>query len=164
MPQRIAMYICLVLILIQSCSKNEKSAEQKHTPEHDDRPAMRLSMADGNDVNVKDLNTKIVLVLFQPDCDHCQREAKEIQQHADAFKDYQVYFISSNPMEIIVKFGEDYELNKQANFHFAQTTVESVLNTYGPIATPSVYIYSKNGKLVKQFNGETDIQEIIKVL
>lgn len=157
---------CLLLVLFAyACGSKEKPVEQiVEAPAINERPSMKIALADGNQVDVKALSHKMVLVLFQPDCDHCQREAKEIHDHLGAFKDYQVYFISSHPMQVINQFSKDYQLDNKPNVHFAFTTVDNVLNNFGPISAPSLYIYSEQGKLVKKFNGETDIQEIIKFL
>lgn len=71
-----------------------------------------------------------------------------------------MYFISADPLTAIEKFGNDYDLLSQPNIHFGSTTVESVLNSFGSIPTPSVYIYL-NQRLVKKFNGEVQIEKIL---
>ena len=86
-----------------------------------------------------------------------------IEQRLSDFKDYTLYFISSAPLEQISSFAEMFRLQNKNNVKFAWTTTEGVLNHYGAIRTPSVYIYS-NGKLKGSFNGQTDIENIINAL
>lgn len=158
------------LLFLCACSSKEKAEEGVVTKEDavpaikDERPVMTFTLTDGAQVNAQGLNEKFVLVLFQPDCDHCQNEAKQIRNRLEAFQTYQLYFISSHPMEVISKFATDYGLAGLPNVHFGWTSVESVLNNYGAISAPSVYIYTKEGRLVESFEGQVDVEMIIRHL
>lgn len=121
-------------------------------------------MLDGSNINAKTLTGKSVLILFHPECEHCQHEAEEIQQHTASFKNYAVYFLSSATLPEIEAFAIKYKLRGVENFHFGTTDGQYVVDAFGSIPAPSVYIYSENGTLVKKFNGQTPIEEIISAL
>lgn len=125
---------------------------------------MVLVTADSSQVSVRQLKGKTILVVFQPDCEHCQREAGQINKHIAAFENYQLYFISSSPMEEIRQFASDYAFSRLPNVHFGWAPTASITNNFGSISAPSMYIYDLNGKIVRIFNGETDIHEILKVI
>lgn len=125
-----------------------------------DLPNMVITKLDDTRLLVKDLKGKVILVLFQPDCDHCQRETKEIQENLAAFKDYTLYFISNYPSEVLRKFAQDYKLAFEPNVVFATTSLDDILNTLGPQPSPSLYIYDEHGRLVKSFLGETKVENI----
>jgi hypothetical protein len=72
-----------------------------------------------------------------------------------------VYFLSSNPKPEVEKFAADYKLTGKENVKFGMVTGESVINNFGPIPTPSIYIYNEEQRLMKSFNGQTDI-EVVK--
>ncbi len=127
-------------------------------------PNLKLLGVDGSVNYSRELNGKNVLVLYNPDCDHCQREAKEIRTQIEAFQNYTVWFVSSDNFENIGRFAKDYDLVGRANVLFVRTEVMEVINNFGAIATPSVYIYSDERQLVKAINGETRIEEILKYL
>jgi thioredoxin-related protein len=129
-----------------------------------ERPVMHIKLTDGTDVDLSAINDKLVLILFQPDCDDCQNESKNIQKRIADFKDYKLYFISSYPLEVIQQFAVDYHLTGLQNVYFGMTTVQDVLNNYGPIHAPSIFVYTKEGKLLKSFSGTTDVEKIIEVL
>jgi thioredoxin-related protein len=169
-----AFLICLVA-LVFACNQSGKKTDetlgdaregrqQEQPAVKNERPVMTFTLLDGSKVDAQSLQEKMVLVLFQPDCDHCQDEAKQIKNRLEAFKDYQLYFISSHPMEVIEKFAKDYGLYKKPNVHFGATTVDSVLDNYGAISAPSIYIYTKEGKLVEEFEGQVDVEMIIRHL
>ena len=161
--------ILFILLALQfatlACSQQKEKKEQtQETPTApNEYPPITLKLSDGKDVAARDLNGNNVFILFQPDCDHCQHEAIQIEQRLEEFKDYSLYFISSAPMENIVAFGRNFKLYGQAKVKFAWTSTESVLTYYGSIPTPSIYIYS-NGRLKQSFNGQTNIDNILRAL
>jgi peroxiredoxin len=124
---------------------------------------MIITSLDESKINVHALKEKTILILFQPDCDHCQREAKEIRENLEAFKEYTLYFISADQMAAVKKFGEDYDLIGHTNIYFAVTTVDDVIKNFGGIPAPSVYIYDDQ-KLVQKFNGEVTIDRILQAI
>lgn len=160
---RTACLLFFFTFTVLSCTVREKKVETPVVTTVNEQPSLAITSLDGKTIIAKELKGKIVLILFQPDCDHCQREATAIREHADAFAPYQVYFVSSSSMPELQKFFIDYKLDTLPNFHFATTTLENVLNSLGPISAPSVYVYA-DGKQLGHFNGETDIKEILRVL
>lgn len=150
------------LMLIACSSKKGETAEiSMH--QVNEYPNFILTFENGGKLPARELQGKNVFVLFQPDCDHCQEEAIQFEQRLGEFKEYTLYFISSSPMENIMTFARTFNLDAKENVKFAWTSTEGVLNHYGPIQTPSVYIYS-SGKLKKVFNGQTDIENILAAL
>ena len=131
---------------------------------YNERPDLNITHIDGSQLNVRTIKEKAVLVFFQPDCDHCQREATQIQQNLVAFKDYQLYFISDGALPQIAAFAQEYKLAGNPAIHFSQTSISDIMRTIGSVQLPSVYVYSNKGKLVKSFIGETPIGSILSVL
>jgi len=131
---------------------------------YNDRPDLALTGTDGSQLNAKALSGKLILIFFQPDCDHCQREAEQIQQNLGAFKDYQLYFISDAALPQIAAFAQTYKLAGNPAINFYQTSISDIMRTIGSVQLPSVYVYSNEGKLVKSFIGETPIGWILSVL
>src|SRR5688572_15396456 len=134
----------LIAVLISAC-KTEKKNEPPTASRANDLPAMLITKLDGTSVNAKNLAGKTILILFFPDCDHCQREAKAIQEHLESFGEYNLYFISTASTPEVGKFSVDYGLSGNTNVHFATTTVQQVLDNFGPVDAPSLYIYSAEG-------------------
>ena len=67
-------------------------------------------------------------------------------------------------MEQIERFAEEYKLMGRPNVYFGWTPTESVLDNYGPISAPSLYIYSSEHTLIKAFNGEVAIATVLKYI
>jgi peroxiredoxin len=168
MKKGIFPYVLFVLIsLAFSCSAppSEKNSGRDQTIKaENDLPDMRIRCLDQSDVDIKTLSGKAVLIFYFPECDHCQREASQISQNIAAFKNVTLYFITSDTAEKAEGFAKDHFLNGLDNVVFGNTSAESVLKNFGPIATPSIYIYSAEQKLVKAFNGEVLISEVLKYI
>jgi thiol-disulfide isomerase/thioredoxin len=155
---------CLTfLFVVSACSNKKEEKREPIIPVVNEYPDLQLNLKNGEKLSAKELKGDNVFVFFQPDCKHCQLEAVAIEQHLEEFKDYTLYFISSSSMEAIQIFAESFDLDGLENVKFARTSTESVLTYYGPIPTPSVYVYS-NGKLKKSFNGQTEVETIISAL
>jgi len=152
-----------VVGLFNNCSKPTSKTDAVKLPviqAKNDLPQMLVTTIDESKINTRELQGNNIIVLFQSDCDHCQREAKEIRLHLDAFKDYNVYFITSDGKPAVEKIAKDYDLLGHSNIYFALTSTDEVLRNFGPIPAPSMYIYA-NQQLMQKFNGETDIEKIL---
>ena len=162
------LYSLLLCICIAACSPKRNPDDvviTRETAPDENLPDIEFTTLDGRKLQAKTLQGHpSVLVLFQPDCDHCQREAREIKKHIKAFENYQLYFVSTNPAQEVNRFMVDYKFSGEQNVFFVLTDLQSILDTFGPVSTPSLYIYSASGALVRKFNGETDINLILKEL
>lgn len=158
--------LTLAVALGIGCQKKEEKVETAPVVQQasNDLPAMPITFLDGTTIQAKSITGSFILVLFQPDCDHCQREAQEFQKNLAAFNNYTLFFVSSVGLPETEAFAKQYGLSGQPNIKFGTTAVENVLNNFGAISAPSIYIYNGSGKLVKKFNGETDIQQILEAI
>lgn len=127
------------------------------------QPYLELKDIGGTNFNVKDLSGTFAIMFFNPDCDHCQDEARSIHNFKKQFESQQLYFVSIDSIENIVKFRKDYDL-LEPYFHFAQGQVEQIVNAVGPIpGVPCTFIY-RDGKLVTRLQGESKPEEILSFL
>jgi hypothetical protein len=166
MRSHFTLTFCLISVFLFGCtrpSKEDTSSNQVSQQTTNDLPLMTITKTDGSRISLNTLEGNTVLVLFNADCDHCQREAKEIREHINSFKNYSLYFISADPLPALEKFGNDFDLLGQPNIYFGSTSVESVLKSFGPIPTPSIYIYLDQ-RFVKKFNGEVQIEKILQAI
>lgn len=161
--------VLFAALALSSCDKKKEDADkaasgmESSVQQKNEYPDLTLRLVNGEEISTRSLKGDNLFFLFQPDCDHCQEEASHVEQRLGDFKNYTLYFISSAPIAQINAFAETYKLAGKQNVKFAWTSTDGVLNHYGAIRTPSVYIYS-NGALKGSFNGQTDIQNILNAL
>lgn len=163
---RIFLSLLPVALGLFQCSgpASNNTTQMEVVAEVNDLPTMRLVTEKQHVVSARDLSGNTILIFFRPECDHCQREAAAISEHIDAFSEYQLYFVGTDGHEASQKFARDYSLAGNRNIHFVQTDVNEILDNLGPIQTPSMFIYSKEKKLVRHLDGEASIDEILRYL
>jgi len=122
-------------------------------------PSFMMIDMEGKPVNSADFKGNLTIFLFNPDCDHCQREAKVINAAKNLFREKQIWFVSMDEPQVIAKFRTDYGLTDN-NFHFAKSDVELVVRALGPVSSvPALFIY-KEGKLSERLEGEHSAEEL----
>jgi hypothetical protein len=162
MKNKLLLLAAVLASVFFSCDRKSRAKTEKSIS--NELPVMQITLLNGTIVDAKKLSLPAVLILFQPDCDHCQREAGEIREHLTEFKDYTLYFVSSAATDNVQKFAYEYKLTENERVLFGVTTVSNILDNFGPIQAPSIYIYSATGKRVQEFNGEVAIEVILKYL
>lgn len=165
--RKVSLTVVIIVLsgaLFLSAQPFEKNQRPAAVPVSNGYPNMSLVFPDGSVRSALNLPAKSILIFYFPDCDHCQREGADIAKHLTAFKNYHVWFITPASFAEIQQFAMVYKLVGFDYVHFVRTEAKDIVYNYGGIQTPSLYIYSKEKKLVKVFNGETKVEEIIKFL
>ena len=116
---------------------------------------------DGSTRSLEKGNVPNVIFFFNPECEHCQAEAKLVSEHVADFEKAKVYFFSTEEIESIKKFAQDYKLE---TFEVGQVDYMKVAYPMGVNTFPMCFIYSPEGKLLKQFKGEVKIEAITNYL
>ena len=163
---KIGLYLPLLFFaLFFQCTTTSQQREEKNdsVSTANEMPALHITTLNNEIVDTKGLKGNTIFILFQSDCDHCQREAQEIRNHLTSFVSYQIYFVSADSTEAVQKFANDYDLSSKDNISFAIATVDEIIKNFGSIPTPSVYIY-RDQQLIHKFHGEVKIEKILEVL
>ena len=105
-----------------------------------------------------------VLIYFDPDCDHCQREADELRQHAATLASAQVLMLSSAPVSALKTFAKSHQIANLTNLQIAHIDRLVAYETFGFTSVPDVLVYHADGTLSKHFRGETSIAAIARCL
>jgi peroxiredoxin len=153
------LLIFIIIPFVSGCTKEEK---QQSLPQQiiNELPHLKFVSLDGTATSTRNLETPLVLILFFADCDHCQREAQEIQKNLQLFKGKNIQFISAEEIPVIQKFSVDYGLNNEPNVKFGRAESVDVYMNFGSIPTPAIYVYAADKRLIKSFKGETPVAEL----
>lgn len=106
--------------------------------------------------------TKLILY-FNSECDHCEKQAKWLSEDIDAFSDLELTFISFEEMGAIKSFRDTHNFH-QKNITFLQDARLTFSDKFGVESFPSILLYSKKGKLIHKFEGETKVEKILEFL
>lgn len=132
--------------------------------EREHAPSINFYTIGGDTLRLDAIKERTILILFTPDCDHCQREADEISKHPELFRDYKLYFVAADQPPVIKGFSEKHGLANWSNAVFARGDIAPVMTAFKPISMPAIFIYDDQGFLVKRFDGETPVSNIVEFL
>ncbi|MFM2015608.1 MAG: hypothetical protein RIQ51_1098 [Bacteroidota bacterium] len=128
-------------------------------------PKFTLNLTTGKSFNSTQIpKTKYTcIIIFSPDCSHCQDEAAELTKNADKFKS--VFFIwnSYKEMADIKAFAIKYGLDKQSNVIVGRDPEFSIPVFFRPRMTPFVALYA-NGQLLKVYEQGVKVPELLKII
>ena len=128
-------------------------------------PKFTLNLTSGKTFN----NTQIpktkytCIIIFSPDCSHCQEEAADLTKNADKFKS--VFFIwnSYKEMADIKAIAINYGLDKQSNVIVGRDPEFAIPVFFRPRMTPFVALYA-NGQLLKVYEQGVKVPELLKII
>jgi thiol-disulfide isomerase/thioredoxin len=105
-----------------------------------------------------------VFIVFSPDCEHCQRETKDLLSNIDKFKKTQIIMVTYLPYEEMMQFYKDYKIAKYPMIIMGRDTKFFFPVFYKVSSFPSIFVYDKNGNLTQSFEGTTSIDKIVAAL
>lgn len=105
-----------------------------------------------------------MLVVFNPQCDHCQHETEELIRNMDKLKNVQIVMATSSPFTDMKDFIEKYKLAQYKNVVVTQDTDFFLLNFYMLHNLPFHAFYNKKKELISVAEGSMTIEKILAVL
>jgi peroxiredoxin len=109
-------------------------------------------------------NTSSVFVAFHPECEHCQYEAKSINEKQRDLQNTNVVLFTSASDSLTKAFSKTYGLDTLKNLSVLSDPTRAMERQFDVKAIPTVFIYNAQNQLVKRYNGETKIEAILKAL
>lgn len=109
-------------------------------------------------------NKPSVIILFDPDCEHCQYEAEQLSKRNREFAHAGVYLLTTQTPVRARAFARHYGLDTLAMMHVGTLSPEESRVAFGPTSMPHLFIYGADGRLRKEFKGETKIETLLKYL
>lgn len=167
MKKVIAIFSLILVSLVSAMTLSAQSNIDPNAPFLKDKniPKFTLNLTSGKSFSHTQIpKTRYTcIIIFSPDCSHCQEEAAELTKNADKFKN--VFFIwnSYKDMNEIKAFAVKYGLDKQANVVVGRDPEFSIPVFYRPRMTPFVAIYDK-GQFLKVYEQGVKVPELLKII
>jgi len=105
-----------------------------------------------------------IIMLFSPDCEHCKHAMHDLLAKYDEWKNAELVLVSSLDFEYIRKFYDEYQLSKYPNIVIGRDGSFYLGSFYKIRSYPSLYVYDKKQKLVTEFLGKINPDDLLKVL
>ncbi|MFN8252358.1 MAG: redoxin domain-containing protein [Ferruginibacter sp.] len=126
-------------------------------------PSFRLiNVADSSIFTKQELKKKkaTVIMIFSPDCEHCQAETKELTEKIQLFKKAQIVMVSPLDFNYLRKFYDEYQVGNYSNITMGRDPSYFLGTFYKVRSFPSVFVYDKKGNFVDSFVGQHPVEEI----
>lgn len=104
--------------------------------------------------------TNIIFIYFGPDCGHCTFFTKKMVDSISLFKNTHIVMVSSSDYSHIKKFYDDNKLSEIPFITVGRDADYFFITHFGVRQFPSAYVYNTNGKFVKSFVLEININEL----
>jgi len=158
------LYIFLFLIVNRSAAQSSKLESSAKSP---DMPAFSITKApDSTRFERASLqkNKDVIIMVFSPDCEHCQLKIKEIMAHYNLFKNTQIVMVSNLGYLYVKKFYQEFKLAKYPNIVMGMDYKYQLGSFFNIASVPTLFLYNKKGKFVKTFDRNVPVQTIAKSL
>jgi thioredoxin-related protein len=129
-------------------------------------PALQLLLADSTTKYTKEDVPKkkaVLLMIFSPDCEHCQHEAEELVARKEAFKDIHIIMATTLPIYKMKEFGEKYGLDQLTNVVIAKDPYFLLPGFYEIRNLPFMALYNKKGMLLRTYEGSVGLDKILQI-
>jgi hypothetical protein len=156
--------VCCILISI-SCVAQIDSTQPgyKRFPAF---PPVKLLLPDSTSYfTKKDLAKKsqVMVMVFNPQCEHCQHEAEGIIQHIEEFKDIQIIMATMMPFDSMMSFRSKYKLDQFSNITVAQD-FQYFLSTFYRLSTlPFLAFYNSKKELISTHDGALPVERVLDI-
>lgn len=128
-------------------------------------PAFKLLLADSTTKYTKyDVPRKkpVMLMVFSPDCNHCQHTAEELVKYKAELKNIHIIMATLRPLWEMNAFVEQYRLNELPNVVVGKDFEHLLPAFYGIHSIPYHAFYNKKGDLISGFEGSMTIAKILE--
>ena len=157
--------IFLQLILL-CCFAAQGQADSTQPPylRYPTVPPFKILLADSLNFYSKDQLAQgkpLLLMVFNPDCSHCQHETEQLREKKDAFKDFQIVMITLQPLWEMNAFVEKYKVAEIPNVVTGKDVYYFSPSFFRYRNLPFHALYNARGELITTFEGSVGIEKIL---
>ena len=130
-------------------------------------PPFKMTLSNSNIFNAADLpkGKPLVLIYFDPDCDHCQKLMTELFKKIKSFKKAEMVLITFKPVTEVAAFEKKYTTGKYPNMKVGtEGTLFYLKNYYKLVKMPFTALYDSKGNYSYSYRDETPVDDLINRL
>ncbi|MBL0181854.1 MAG: redoxin domain-containing protein [Chitinophagaceae bacterium] len=156
----------IVLLFAVACSRAQTDSTFLYLRFPTVPPFTITKVADSTRFTKADLSRKkaTIIIIFSPDCEHCQHETRELTANIKLFKKAQIIMASPLEHPILKKFYDEYGLAAYPNIIMGRDPSYFLGTFYNIRSFPAIFVYDKKGNFVKAFDGTAPVNQIAEIL
>jgi len=130
-----------------------------------DMPSFAIRLRDSTTILTSDkipTGQPVMLIFFDPDCEHCQKETEELLNNINVLRNVQIYFITVEAFDRMKVFHKYYHLANYPNIIVGRDFNFELLKKNDLPTTPCTLLYNKHKKLKAIWKGYFPIKKIVE--
>lgn len=156
-----ALFAGVIIVSMLSCKhKTDLSLEEvKRMP---DICLNQYGSSSLYDISQQELPGRTVLLFFSPDCEYCEEEIDSICNHSEDYSDVKWLLITDTFYEdLLESFVDSHDIRKLKDVVILMEKGAQYKSLFQITATPSMFIYNSNGKLIHYSRSYVNIDELL---
>ena len=105
-----------------------------------------------------------MVMLFNPQCEHCQHETEELIKNREKLQGAQILMTTSMPFDSMKNFITRYQLDQYKNFVVTQDPNFTLISYYSIHTLPTLAFYNHKKEFISLHEGGLAIDMILKEL
>jgi len=129
-------------------------------------PDLELKTLEGGNFNLQNLpkDKNSLVVYYNSECSHCVYELETLRDNSALFEDHNIVFVSIEDSRLTKKFLEKMKVDQSHGFTFLSDTNWEFPLLFDIEATPTLFFYDKNQKLISENKGSLPYDVILAQL
>ncbi|MBL7732138.1 MAG: redoxin domain-containing protein [Chitinophagaceae bacterium] len=127
-------------------------------------PPAKLLLPDNTSYYTKDDLPKkkpVMLMLFSPQCEHCQHETEVMTANMDKFDNVHIVMATTAPMPELLAFREKYKLTQFDNIVLCRDQDFFLFTFFALHNFPFHAFYNKKKELISAFEGSMTLEKVL---
>lgn len=130
-------------------------------------PPFKMIMSNNEIFSVTELpkNKPVIVIYFDPDCDHCQKLMNEVFKNIQSFRKAEMVMVTFKPLAELTTFEKKYKTHNYRNVRVGTEGASYQLRDYYQLVKmPFTALYDKNQNLTQSYGQDTSVDELIRRL
>lgn len=159
--------LIVVILLSLSVVTASAQADSLQLPPYQRYPKsipLKLLLTDSSTYFTKENLAKkkpVLIMLFSPDCSHCQHETEEMIKHIEALKNVQIVMATTQPFPMMKEFYIKYGLDRFKNIIVGREENFTLPVYYDIRNYPFFAFYNRKKELITGIEGSVGIDKIM---
>lgn len=160
-------FLCTLLLTIVTFAALGQSADPEPAYKRfPTLPPLQLLLGDSATKYTKESIPKkkpVFIMLFSPDCSHCQHTAEEMITYKEELKDIHIIMSTMHTMTQMNDFVQKYGLSQLPNLTVGKDLYYILPGFYNIKHLPYMAFYNKKGGLISAFEGGLPIPKVLEI-
>lgn len=112
----------------------------------------------------KERQIPLILTYFNTGCEFCQAEIRSMQKHQQLQEQVTIYLVSGESLPVLKQFSKEFQLDSLRGIQILHDSEKRIKELFGVKGVPNTFVYGKDGRLLKNFQGETKAEVLYELV